>query len=158
MPRPQRVSPTYSGLVAKFLPDPVLHMAASQTPLCPVPPRPGAGKAAIDANIAAARRQAADNRNNPAAIDYLANLEDESFEVVDPKSQNYKKNPKYPGSAPYGNFNFGATMQARGFSSQEALRYSNAFQRLTTGRPDPREDIADVTNGYRYAQNGCNRP
>ena len=126
--------------------------------LCPTPPQPGAGKAAIDANIATARQQAADNRNNPAAIDYLANLRDESFEVIDPRSQNYKKNPRYPGYAAYGNFNFGATMRARGFSLQDALRYSNAFQRLTTGRPDPHEDVVDVTNGYIYAQNGCNRP
>lgn len=156
MPRPY---PSYSGLLAKWLANPADHpiLAQAKLPICPIPPRPGPGRMVLNANIAAARQQAADNRNNPAAMDYLANLEDESFAVVDPKSQNYKKNPKYPGSAAYGNFNFGATMQARGFSLADALRYSNAFQRLTTGRADPREDITDVTNGYRYAQNGCNR-
>ncbi len=48
-------------------------------------------------------------------------------------------------------------MQARGFSLQGTLRYSNAFQRITTGRADPPEDVRDVTKGYKYAQNGCNR-
>lgn len=123
---------------------------------CPAPPSPGAGKSAINQNIAEAQRQAADNRNNPAAIDSLANLEDESWEVINSHSQNYKANPRYPGSAAYGNFNFGATMQARGFSLGATRWYSNAFQRLTTGRADPPEDVRDVTNGYRYAQNGCN--
>jgi RHS repeat-associated protein len=123
---------------------------------CPAPPSPGAGKSAIDQNIADAQQEAADNYNNPAAIDYLANLEDEILVVVDSHSQNYKANPRYSGSAAYGNFNFGATMQARGFSLGAALSYSNAFQRITTGRADPPEDVRDVTNGYKYAQNGCN--
>jgi hypothetical protein len=102
---------------------------------CPAPPTPGAGKTAIDKNIAVARAQAAENRSNPASIDYLANLRDESLEVTDAKAQNYKKNPKYPGCAAYGNFNFGATMQARGFSLQGALRY---FKCLPTSYDGPR--------------------
>jgi hypothetical protein len=123
---------------------------------CPAPPTPGPRKKAVDQNIARAKQDAAENHENLMAIDHLTNLEDESLEVTDASSQNYKANPKYRGSAAYGNFNFGATMQARGFSLATALRYSNAFQWITTGHGDPKEDIKDVTNGYTYAKNNCN--
>ena len=128
---------------------------------CPPPPTPGAGQSTINQNIADAQLDARVNALDPfqdpfGAVQYLNNLSDESFNVTSATSQNYKANPVFRGSAAYGNFNFGATMQARGFSLQGTLRYSNAFQRLTTGRADPPEDVRDVTNGYKYAQNGCN--
>jgi hypothetical protein len=83
----------------------------------------------------------------------MYNLVGQSYRVV--TDQNYKADPRYRGSAPFGNFNFGATFQARGFSLEDTLAYSNSFQLMTTDRYDPPEDIADVTNGYNYAARGC---
>jgi RHS repeat-associated protein len=127
---------------------------------CPTVPATGPGASVLNENIAEAASEAAVNAADPfqdplGAIGYLNNLYQNSARVIDPSRQNYKKNPLFPGSAPYGNFNFGATMQARGFSLKATLWYSNAFQRITTRRADPAEDVADVTNGYNYAARGC---
>lgn len=134
---------------------------APQSKQCPAPPSPGPGKPTIDRNIADAQLDAKVNALDPfqdpfGIIGTLNNLEQLSINVTTASRQNYKANPAYRGSAAYGNFNFGATMQARGFSLNTTLNGSNAFQRLATGRADPPEDIADVTNGYNYAARGCN--
>lgn len=128
---------------------------------CSKIPSPGPGKATLDSNIAKASLDAKVNAEDPfkdpfGIIDNFNNLQQLTLNVIDSSKENYKANPAYPGSAAYGNFNFGATMQARGYSLSTTLWGSNAFQRLTTGRADPPEDVRDVTNGYKYAQAGCN--
>ena len=120
-------------------------------------PIPGAGKSNIDANINEANIEAKVNALDPfqdpfGVVQYLNNLSQESLKVTDSARQNYKRNPRFKKSAPYGNFNFGATMQARGFSLDDTLRKSDQFQRLTSGHRDPQEDVQDVANGYLYAQ------
>ncbi|MBX9815877.1 MAG: hypothetical protein K2X76_14345 [Sphingomonas sp.] len=129
---------------------------------CPVPPSPGPGKATIDRNIADARLDAKVNALDPfqdplGIARNLNNLGQLAANVTNASRQNYKANPAYPGSAAYGNFNYGATMQARGYSLETTLKGSNAFQRLTTLRADPAEDVRDVTNGYNYAARGCDK-
>ena len=78
-------------------------------------------------------------------------------------SQNYKDRSRYgnPG-APYGNFNYGATAAARGFSLDVILLASDAFDRLENlwerGDPfsgDDIRDITDVTSGYFYFFYDC---
>ena len=119
---------------------------------CPAPPSPGPGKATLDRNIRDARAAVPGSRAGPQKGG-MYNLVGQSYRVV--TDQNYKADPRYRGSAPFGNFNFGATFQARGFSLEDTLAYSNSFQLMTTDRYDPPEDIADVTNGYNYAARGC---
>ena len=122
--------------------------AKEPTPICPKIPTRGPGKATLDRNIKDARVAAAGQNRGT-----IYNLFAQSLLVI--TSQNYKVNPNYPGSAPFGNFNFGATFQARAFSLEQTLAFSNTFQILTTRRNDPPEDIAAVTNGYNYASRGC---
>jgi RHS repeat-associated protein len=123
--------------------------------MCPAIPSVGPGKAALDKNIRDARNARAPSyRRGETQAGGLKNLIGQSYRVV--TDQNYKVDPRYRGSAPFGNFNFGATFQARGFSLEQTLAFSNTFQLLTTGRNDPAEDVADVTNGYNYSARGCN--
>jgi RHS repeat-associated protein len=128
---------------------------------CPNPPSPGPGRATLNRNIQEARR----NRPKWFALSPLRvvpvngglyNLVGQGFRVV--TDQNYKADPKFgdPG-ARFGNFNFGSTFQARGFSLQETLTLSNQFQFFTTLRLDPPEDIADVGNGWAYAALECEK-
>jgi RHS repeat-associated protein len=118
-----------------------------EMPNCPKPPTPGPGKTMLNRNIKDARTARLPREGA------IYNLVRQSYRVI--TDQNYKNNPKYRGSAPFGNFNFGATFQAQGFSLEDTLEFSNTFQILTTGRNDPIEDVNDVKNDYNYAVLGC---
>ena len=126
-------------------------------------PTPGAGQSNIDANIGGAALEAKVNALDPfqdpfGGVQYLNNLIQESLKVIDPSRQNYKRNPRFGNeAAPYVNFNFGATMQARGFTLDETLKKSDQFPRLTTGKRDPKEDRDAVANGYFYAESRVRR-
>jgi len=128
---------------------------------CPDIPSPGPGKPVLDHNINEASTDHKVNTQDPfqdpwGATRYMNDLIQESMNVVNANQQNYKANPSFPGSAAYGNFNFGAGMAARGFSLNETLGYSDTFQKLTTFHGDPPEDVQQVSDGYNYAKNGCN--
>jgi hypothetical protein len=118
---------------------------------CPAIPTPGAGKDSLDANIRNAQKRWPFNSPLAFGTGSMFDLLEQS-EVVT-SSQNYKS--FIEGAAAYGNFNYGATMQARGFSLAETLEWSDTFQVATTKRSDPPEDVRDVTNGYQYAANEC---
>ena len=140
------------GQRAPYNPNATKALPSSPQKNCPAPPSPGPGKATLDRNIRDARAAVPGSRAGPQKGG-MYNLVGQSYRVV--TDQNYKADPRYRGSAPFGNFNFGATFQARGFSLEDTLAYSNSFQLMTTDRYDPPEDIADVTNGYNYAARGC---
>jgi uncharacterized protein RhaS with RHS repeats len=118
---------------------------------CPPVPTPGPGKKELDQNIDNAGKWWPHSSPFAYGTGSIFDLIEEAGWVT--TGQNYKAFIK--GAAAFGNFNFGATMQARGFSLTETLEWSDTFQVLSTRRNDPPEDIRDVTKGYKYAQNGC---
>jgi RHS repeat-associated protein len=123
------------------------------TKICPSVPSPGAGKTTLDNNIVNAIIDHKYNQISPFSTAFDDELIFANHVLTD---QNYKVTIR--GSAPYGNFNFGATGRARGFSTKKLLYYSNQFQNISTGRNDPPEDIADIVSGAKYFDYGCYKP
>jgi RHS repeat-associated protein len=126
---------------------------------CPMVPSPGLGKRELDRRV-----NNTDLNRRVRAVDFFSTPLDNRFELFFKSLPGATNDTKsyVRGSAPYGNFLFGAEAAAAGLSLQEALRWGANAQivqdlmqlQKPRGFDDPK-DVSDITQGYQYFKKGC---
>lgn len=131
---------------------------------CPDVPSPGPGKGELDSNIQEALSDARVNAMDPFSITIgglnLSNATDFALQVGPGRPQDYKLT--IPGSAEFGNFNYGAVGAAYGFTLDALLGRAANVQTLMDALSlkgltleDHPDDPGPIKAGYRYFSLKC---
>tara|TARA_R110002124_G_scaffold243235_1_gene408339 strand:+ start:48601 stop:52800 length:4200 start_codon:yes stop_codon:yes gene_type:complete len=124
-------------------------------PRCETPPG-GPGSRELNANIRQAASVGAAVAASHPAVRPIAEAASRGWfanQVHTRGAWDYKQ--KYPQGQDFGNFNYGATAAALGYSWIETREAANAYSLISNGTLEG--EMAHIRAGYQYTEAGCNR-